>query len=342
MSSSPAPAAFLGRRVVLEFLRRGARRPGPGPAVRPRSGTSAGRPRWKSTGPDLLATEDLVPAFEGIDAVVHPRRRRPGDGTRNGTPPPWSAPSGSSTRWRRPGQDAWFWPAACRSTTGAGIEGTLDEESPLEPAADLAGARTATRGGQGRSGRGHPTDGRAARAGTSRSSDRASSGAEGNALPAGLGQNVGPIRLVFGPSTRPPLTHVRQLRPRLCPWRPRTRGRSARRSTSSMTTRARRPSTTSGRPAEGGSSYRSLTAWPSPGSGSPMRWPSRRPCGRSCRACWSPAGSRLASSRSGSPTASSARSSAGPRRSIRPSEPGKPTALSPNLPRSSRRERIAS
>ena len=117
--------------------------------------------------------------------------------------PSW-VPSGSWKPWpaRRPA--GWCWPAASRSTTGARVRGILTEESPLE--SDLyqrdgyAIAKTWQERIVRRMSQEHRWDLTVIRPGFIWGRD--------HEYLAGLGQRLGRWHLVFGPSTRLPLTHV--------------------------------------------------------------------------------------------------------------------------------------
>ena len=195
---------FLGRRVVAEFLRRGH-------SVRAMVRPSAEVEPLAWPGEveiyraDLLAPGDLVPAFEGVDAVVHLAAGVKGTdeeqyaATVVGTERLLDAMAKSSTR-------RLVLASSFSVYDWSEIEGVLDEESPIEPPEDLPGR-----------------DGYAvAKVGQERVARRMADEhgwaltvlrpgflwGRGNEEAAGLGQKVGPVQVVFGPSTRPPLSHV--------------------------------------------------------------------------------------------------------------------------------------
>ena len=195
---------FLGRHVVAEFLRRGH-------AVRAlvRPAARLEDLDWPATveviRADLRVAQDLVAAFSGVDVLVHLAAAVTGGedaqlaATVVGTERLLDAMAGSQTRRLvlASSFSVYDWSA---------IRGTLTEESPLESGADL-----------------YERDGYAvAKAWQERVVRRAAvdTGWEltvlrpgfiwgaGNADLACLGQRLGPVHLVFGASTRIPLTHV--------------------------------------------------------------------------------------------------------------------------------------
>jgi nucleoside-diphosphate-sugar epimerase len=195
---------FLGRPTVGEFLRRGH-------AVRAlvRPATEIGRLGWPAEvevfRADLRASRDLSSAFEGVDAVVHLAAGVKGTEDAQfaasvvGTERLLEAMAGTTTRRLvlASSFSVYDWSA---------IRVELTEESPVEPPADLYGR-----------------DGYAvAKVWQERVARRlaAENGwdltvlrpgfiwGRGNEYLAGLGQKLGSNHLVFGPSTRLPLTHV--------------------------------------------------------------------------------------------------------------------------------------
>jgi len=195
---------FLGRSVVAEFLRRGH-------SVRAmvRPSADVGRLGWPADveiyRADLLATENLVPAFEGIDAVVHLAA------SVRGTAEEQYAASVVGTQRLL---DAMAKSRTTRLVLASSfsvydwskIEGELDERSPLEPPSDLperdgyAVAKAEQEQVARRMAEAHHWALTVLRPGFI--------WGRGNEECAGLGQKVGPVLLVFGPSTRLPLTHV--------------------------------------------------------------------------------------------------------------------------------------
>jgi nucleoside-diphosphate-sugar epimerase len=195
---------FLGQRVVAEFLRRGH-------AVRAlvRPSTKVEKLAWPDEveifRADLRASRDLVSAFEGIDAVVHLAAGVKGTEDAQfaasvvGTERLLEAMAKSQTKRLilASSFSVYDWSA---------IQGLLDEESPLEPSKDL-----------------YDRDGYAvAKVWQERVARRLAEEnaweltvlrpgfiwGRGNDYLAGLGQKVGPVHLVFGPSTHLALSHV--------------------------------------------------------------------------------------------------------------------------------------
>jgi nucleoside-diphosphate-sugar epimerase len=195
---------FLGRRVVAEFLARGH-------AVRAlvRPAADVERLGWPDEvevfRADLRASRDLVPAFEGVDALVHLAAGVKGTEDAQfatsvvGTERLLDAMARSGTRRLvlASSYSVYDWSA---------IRGELDEESPVESPPDL-----------------YERDGYAVAKVWQERVARRMAGehgweltvlrpgflwGRGNEYLAGLGQKIGPVHLVFGPSTRLPLTHV--------------------------------------------------------------------------------------------------------------------------------------
>lgn len=195
---------FLGRHVVDEFLKRGH-------AVRAlvRPAADVDRLQWPEEvevfRADLRAARDLESAFEGIDAVVHLAAGVKGTEDAQfaasvvGTERLLEAMARTSTRHLvlASSFSVYDWSA---------IRGELTEESPVEPPADL-----------------YDRDGYAvAKVWQERVARRIAEEngwtltvlrpgfiwGRGNEYLAGLGQKLGTAHLVFGPSTRLPLTHV--------------------------------------------------------------------------------------------------------------------------------------
>jgi nucleoside-diphosphate-sugar epimerase len=195
---------FLGRSVVLEFVRRGH---SVRAMVRPSAET--GRLAWPDEveiyRADLLSTEDLVPSFEGIDALVHLAA-----GVRGTAEEQYAATVVGTQRLL----DAMAKSRTTRLVLASSIavydwskiEGELDERSPLEPSSDLperdgyAVAKAEQEQVARRMAEQHHWALTVLRPGFI--------WGRGNEECAGLGQKVGPVLLVFGPSTRLPLTHV--------------------------------------------------------------------------------------------------------------------------------------
>jgi UDP-glucose 4-epimerase len=195
---------FLGRHVVAEFLRRGHTvRALVRPAARLED---LGWPEQVEVArADLRVARDLVAAFAGVDVLVHLAAAVTGGeeaqfaATVVGTERLLDAMALSSTRRLvlASSFSVYDWSA---------IRGTLTEESPLEAGADL-----------------YERDGYAvAKAWQERIVHRATEArgwqltilrpgfiwGHGNAYLACLGQKVGRVHLVFGGSTRIPITHV--------------------------------------------------------------------------------------------------------------------------------------
>ena len=195
---------FLGRHVVAEFLRRGH----PVRAlVRPAADVD--RLGWPSKveifRADLRAARDLPEAFAGIDALVHLAA-----GVKGSEEAQFAASVVGTERLL----DAMAQTATKRLVLASSfsvydwsaIRGNLTEESPVEPAPDL-----------------YDRDGYAvAKVWQERVARRMAAEhgwgltvlrpgfiwGRGNEYLAGLGQQLGSNHLVFGPSTRLPLTHV--------------------------------------------------------------------------------------------------------------------------------------
>jgi UDP-glucose 4-epimerase len=195
---------FLGRHVVDALLRRGHEVRA---LVRPAAALDdLGWPvAVEVHRADLRAAADLPSAFEGVDVLVHLAAAvRGGEdaqfaATVAGTERLLGAMSRSQTRRLvlASSFSVYDWSA---------IRGTLTEESPLEDGADL-----------------YERDGYAvAKVWQERVARRLAGEhgwqltvlrpgfiwGRGNEYLAGLGQQLGPLHLVFGPSTRLPLTHV--------------------------------------------------------------------------------------------------------------------------------------
>ncbi len=192
---------FLGRRVVLGLLDRGH-------AVRAlvRPGTERGGLRW----PDAvevfradLTTDELAQAFEGVDVLIHLAASMRGSleeqraATVGGTARLLEAMAGSPTK-------RLVLASSLAVYDWSATQGTLDENSPLEADPGRRDAYAAAKIEQEQLVR------REAEArGWSLTVLRPGAiWGEGQAYLAALGQKVGPIRLVIGPSTRLPLTHV--------------------------------------------------------------------------------------------------------------------------------------
>jgi len=197
---------FLGQRVVAEFLRRGH-------AVRAlvRPAAKVDRLGWPDEievfRADLRAPRDLVSAFEGVDAVVHLAAGVKGSEDAQfaasvvGTERLLDAMARSKTKRLvlASSFSVYDWSAIK-------VRGELNEDSPLEPPADL-----------------YDRDGYAvAKVWQERVARRMADEngwaltvlrpgfiwGRGNEEIAGLGQKLGPVQLVFGPSTRLALSHV--------------------------------------------------------------------------------------------------------------------------------------
>ena len=195
---------FLGRRVVLEFLRRGH-------AVRAlvRPAAKVERLAWPDEvelfRADLRASRDLASAFEGVDAVVHLAAGVKGGEDAQfatsvvGTERLLEAMAKSDTKRLvlASSYSVYDWSA---------IRGELTEESPLEPSKDL-----------------YDRDGYAVSKVWQERVARRMAEENGWALTvlrpgfifgrgnedlACLGQKFGRLQLVFGPSTHVPLSHV--------------------------------------------------------------------------------------------------------------------------------------
>jgi nucleoside-diphosphate-sugar epimerase len=195
---------FLGRHVVDEFLKRGL---DVRALVRPAA--KIDRLGWPEEvevfRADLRASRDLVSAFEGVDAVVHLAAGVKGSEDAQfaasvvGTERLLEAMAKTSTRHLvlASSFSVYDWSA---------IRGELTEESPVEPSVDL-----------------YDRDGYAvAKVWQERVACRMAEEngwtltvlrpgfiwGRGNEYLACLGQRLGSTHLVFGPSTRLPLTHV--------------------------------------------------------------------------------------------------------------------------------------
>ena len=195
---------FLGRHVVDEFLGRGHEVRA---LVRPAA--EVGRLGWPGEvevfRADLRASRELASAFEGVDALVHLAAGVKGSEDAQfaasvvGTERLLEAMAATSTRHLvlASSFSVYDWSA---------IRGELTEESPVEPPEDL-----------------YDRDGYAvAKVWQERVARRMAEEhgwtltvlrpgfiwGRGNEYLAGLGQRLGPAHLVFGPSTRLPLTHV--------------------------------------------------------------------------------------------------------------------------------------
>ncbi len=195
---------FLGRHVVDEVLRRGH-------AVRAlvRPATKVDRLGWPDEvevfRADLRASRDLPSAFEGVDVLIHLAAGVKGSEDAQfaasvvGTERLLEGMARSDTRRLvlASSFSVYDWSA---------IKGELTEESPIEPAPDL-----------------YERDGYAvAKVWQERVARRMADEngwaltvlrpgfiwGRGNEYLAGLGQQLGSSHLVFGPSTRLPLTHV--------------------------------------------------------------------------------------------------------------------------------------
>jgi nucleoside-diphosphate-sugar epimerase len=197
---------FLGSRVVAEFLRRGH-------AVRAlvRPAAQVERFHWPDEvevfRADLRASRDLVAAFDGIDAVVHLAAGVKGSEDAQfaasvvGTERLLEAMAKSQTK--RLVLASSF---SVYDTSAIAIRGVLDEDSPVEPSQDL-----------------YDRDGYAvAKVWQERVARRMADEhgwaltvlrpgfiwGRGNEDLAGLGQTLGRVQIVFGPSTHLALTHV--------------------------------------------------------------------------------------------------------------------------------------
>lgn len=195
---------FLGRHVVDEFLRRGHQ-------VR-----ALVRPAAKVDGlgwpdsveifrADLRASRDLPSAFEGIDAVVHLAA-----GVKGSEDAQFAASVVGTERlleaMAKTGTRRLVLASSFSVYDWSEIRGELTEESPVEPSSDL-----------------YDRDGYAvAKVWQERVARRLAEEngwdltvlrpgfiwGRGNEYLAGLGQQLGSTHLVFGPSTRLPLTYV--------------------------------------------------------------------------------------------------------------------------------------
>lgn len=195
---------FLGRQVVAECLRRGH-------TVR-----ALVRPAAKVDGlpwiddvevfrADLRASRDLTSAFDGVDAVIHLAAGVKGSEDAQfaasvvGTERLLEAMAKSATKRLvlASSFSVYDWSA---------IRGDLTEESPVEPSSDLydrdgyAVAKVWQERVARRMAEEHGWDLTVLRPGFI--------WGRGNEYLAGLGQQFGSFHLVFGPSTRLPLTHV--------------------------------------------------------------------------------------------------------------------------------------
>jgi nucleoside-diphosphate-sugar epimerase len=197
---------FLGRRVVAEFLQRGH-------SVRAlvRPAAKVERLGWPETVEvflaDLRASRDLVSAFEGIDAVVHLAA-----GVTGGEDAQFAASVVGTERLLEAMAKSWTKRLVLASSfsvydwSALKVGSLLDEDSPIEPPGDL-----------------YDRDGYAvAKVWQERVARRMAEEngwaltvlrpgflwGRGNEEIAGLGQKLGRFQLVFGPSTRLPLSHV--------------------------------------------------------------------------------------------------------------------------------------
>lgn len=199
-------SGFLGRSVVAALLKRGHEVRAMVRSRRSAEGPGLGWPEAVEVfQADLLTSEDLESAFAGADVLVHLAASMSGDRDAQiasgvtGSERLLAAMARSSTRRL----------VLCSSFSvydWSAIEGTLDEDSPLEPSEELEerGAYAVAKSLQERAvrrlaqehgfaltvlrpgfiwGRGHGTF-------------------------AGMGQKIGPLHLVFGPLAHAPLTHV--------------------------------------------------------------------------------------------------------------------------------------
>ena len=195
---------FLGGRVVAEFLARGH-------AVRAlvRPAAKIDRLAWPPEvdvfRADLRASRDLASAFEGIDALVHLAA-----GVKGSEDSQFAASVVGTERlldaMARSGTRRLVLASSFSVYDWSAIKGELTEESPVEPSADLydrdgyAVAKVWQERVARRMADEHGWDLTVLRPGFI--------WGRGNEYLAGLGQQVGSAHLVFGPSTRLPLTHV--------------------------------------------------------------------------------------------------------------------------------------
>ena len=256
------------------------------------------------------------------------------------SPRRWSAPSGSSKRWRRPTTRRLVLASSFSVYDWSAIRGELTEESPVEPATDLydrdgyAVAKVWQERVARRMAAEHGWDLTVLRPGFI--------WGRGNEYLAGLGQKLGSDPPGLRPLDPPAADPRRELRPllRRGDRRPRGRRRDVQRGRRRRADDLGLPQGLPPRDRQEGAPAADPLR---PGDDRASGWPDgrARSCSGargSCRASWSPAGSRPASSRSGSTTASSARCSAGRRRSTRPTAPPDLRPLPPvqpaDLPRS--------
>jgi UDP-glucose 4-epimerase len=195
---------FLGRHVVAEFLRRGH-------AVRAlvRPSTNVAPLAWPAEvevrRADLLGKEDLAPSLAGVDAVVHLAAS-----VRGSDADQYAAAVEGTERLLKAMADSGVKRLVLASSFSvydwSAIEGTLDEDSPLEPPEGLAArdGYAVAKAAQERTARDlagrFGIDLTVLRPGFIWGRDHSEVG--------GLGQKVGPVQVVFGPSTRLPMTHV--------------------------------------------------------------------------------------------------------------------------------------
>lgn len=195
---------FLGRHVVAALLRRGH---SVRALVRPaaRVGSLGWPPEVELVRADLRSPGDLAPAFEGVDVLMHLAAAVTGGDEAQlsaavvGTERLLGAMARSETK-------RLVLASSFSVYDWSKIRGTLDENSPLEPAPDLydrdgyAIAKAWQEKVVRRLADQHGWDLTVLRPGFI--------WGEGNEYLACLGQKVGPLHLVFAPSARLPLTHV--------------------------------------------------------------------------------------------------------------------------------------
>jgi nucleoside-diphosphate-sugar epimerase len=192
---------FLGRRVVLGLLDRGY-------VVRAlvRPSTDLGERNWPDQVEVVradLTTDDLAPAFEGVDVLIHLAAAMRGSheeqraSTVGGTERLLEAMARSSTTRLvlASSLSVYDWSAT---------QGTLDESSPLEANPGRRDGYAAAKIEQERLVRREAV----ARGWALTVLRPGAIWGPGHADLPSLGQKVGPIHLVIGPSTRLPLTHV--------------------------------------------------------------------------------------------------------------------------------------
>ena len=134
----PRPA-----RVVAEFLRRGHRGPGPGPARRQGRSRWDGPPRSRPTGPISAPRATWPPPSRGStpSSTWPPGSRGPRTPS---SPPPWSGPNGSWRRWRRTSTRRLVLASSFSVYDWSSIRGELTEASPVEPPHPTSTSATAT------------------------------------------------------------------------------------------------------------------------------------------------------------------------------------------------------